>query len=112
MRKQIIITSALILLASTIAFPVTSLAKEKVVFSGGPAGGTFQVVANAMQVFKPMKASKDFRVRAQSSAGSVENLRKVNSGKAQMGVVYSGHVYLGRNGRMKNDPNKYEDVMA
>jgi TRAP transporter TAXI family solute receptor len=59
-----------------------------------------------------MKASKDFRVRAQSSAGSVENLRKVNSGKAQMGVVYSGHVYLGRNGKMKNDPNKYEDVMA
>ncbi|MEW7978388.1 MAG: TAXI family TRAP transporter solute-binding subunit [Candidatus Sedimenticola endophacoides] len=31
---------------------------------------------------------------------------------AQMGVVYSGHVYLGRNGLMKNDTNKYEDVMA
>jgi TRAP transporter TAXI family solute receptor len=42
----------------------------------------------------------------------VENLRKVNSGKAQMGVVYSGHVFLGRNGQMKNDPKKYEDVMA
>jgi len=112
MKKLSIISSVLILLASTIAFPVVSGAKERVVFSGGPAGGTFQVVANAMQVFKPMKASKDFRVRAQSSAGSVENLRKVNSGKAQMGVVYSGHVYLGRNGKMKNDPNKYEDVMA
>ena len=112
MKKQTIFASALVLLASAIAFPVTSLAKEKIVFSGGPAGGTFQVVANAMQVFKPMKASKDFRVRAQSSAGSVENLRKVNSGKAQMGVVYSGHVYLGRNGKMKNDPDKYEDVMA
>ncbi len=92
--------------------PGTALAKERVVFSGGPAGGTFQVVANAMQVYKPMKASKDFKVRAQSSAGSVENLRKVNSGKAQMGVVYSGHVFLGRNGKMKNDPKKYEDVMA
>jgi hypothetical protein len=65
-----------------------------------------------MQVYKPIKESPDFKVRAQSSAGSVENLRKVNSGKAQMGVVYSGHVYLGRNGRMKNDPSKYEDVMA
>jgi len=92
--------------------PGTALAKERVVFSGGPAGGTFQVVANAMQVYKPMKASADFKVRAQSSAGSVENLRKVNSGKAQMGVVYSGHVFLGRNGKMKNDPKKYEDVMA
>jgi len=27
-------------------------------------------------------------------------------------VVYSGHVYLGREGLLKNDTNKYEDVMA
>ena len=29
-----------------------------------------------------------------------------------MSVVYSGHVWLGRNGQMKNDPKKYENVMA
>lgn len=101
-----------VLLTVVLMAPLTAMAKERIVFSGGPAGGTFQVVANAMQVYKPIKASPDFKVRAQSSAGSVENLRKVNSGKAQMGVVYSGHVYLGRNGQMKNDPKKYEDVMA
>ena len=101
-----------VLLTVVLMTPLTAMAKERIVFSGGPAGGTFQVVANAMQVYKPIKASPDFKVRAQSSAGSVENLRKVNSGKAQMGVVYSGHVYLGRNGQMKNDPKKYEDVMA
>ncbi|MCP4379431.1 MAG: TAXI family TRAP transporter solute-binding subunit, partial [bacterium] len=64
------------------------------------------------QVYKPVKAMKDFSVRAQSSAGSVENLRKVDAGRSQFGVVYSGHVYLGRNGRMKNDTKKYENVMA
>ncbi len=112
MSKQSVLASATAFLIAAMALPSGVAAKERIVFSGGPAGGTFQVVANAMQVYKPMKASKDFRVRAQSSAGSVENLRKVNSGKAQMGVVYSGHVFLGRNGRMKNDPNKYEDVMA
>jgi len=110
-RKTVISGVKAVLLAALIV-PGTTLAKERVVFSGGPAGGTFQVVANAMQVYKPIKKSTDFKVRAQSSAGSVENLRKVNSGKAQMGVVYSGHVYLGRNGQMKNDPKKYEDVMA
>ena len=110
--QPILFACAVSLTAAVLTMPGAAQAKEKVVFSGGPAGGTFQVVANAMQVFKPLKASPDFRVRAQSSAGSVENLRKVNSGKAQMGVVYSGHVFLGRNGRMKNDPNKYEDVMA
>jgi len=110
-RRSILVAGSALLAASMLA-PVAATAKERVVFSGGPAGGTFQVVANAMQVYKPMKQSPDFKVRAQSSAGSVENLRKVNSGKAQMGVVYSGHVYLGRNGQMKNDPKKYEDVMA
>ncbi|MCG8564937.1 MAG: TAXI family TRAP transporter solute-binding subunit [Desulfobacterales bacterium] len=86
--------------------------KERIVFGGGPAGGTFQVVANAVQVYKPMKAVKEFKVQAQSSGGSTENLRKTNAGRQQMSVVYSGHVYQGRNGMMKNDPKKYEDVLA
>ncbi|MES9949169.1 MAG: TAXI family TRAP transporter solute-binding subunit [Candidatus Thiodiazotropha sp.] len=110
--RRSVLAAGTALLAAGMMLPVTASAKERVVFSGGPAGGTFQVVANAVQVYKPIKSSKDFRVKAQSSAGSVENLRKVNSGKAQMGVVYSGHVYLGRNGQMKNDTKKYEDVMA
>lgn len=101
---------AVALAAMMVAAPVA--AKENIVFSGGPAGGTFQVVANAIQVYGPVKKSDKYRVRAQSSAGSVENLRKVNSGKAHFAVVYSGHVYLGRNGKMKNDTRKYEDVMV
>jgi TRAP transporter TAXI family solute receptor len=85
---------------------------KRIVFGGGPAGGTFQVVANAIQTYKPVKEATGYTVKAQSSAGSVENLRKVNAGKHDFSVVYSGHVYLGRNGSMKNDPVKYEDVMA
>ena len=97
----------------TLAFAGSSFAKKnRLVFGGGPAGGTFQVVANAVQVYKPIKESTMYSIKAQSSAGSVENLRKVNAGRQDMGVVYSGHVWLGKNGKMKNDPNKYEDVMA
>ncbi len=96
----------------SLAFCQSSFAKERVVFGGGPAGGTFQVVANAVQVYKPMKAVKEFKVQAQSSGGSTENLRKTNAGRQQMSVVYSGHVYLGRNGMLKGDAKKYEDVMA
>jgi len=84
---------------------------KRIVFGGGPAGGTFQVVANSIQTYKPVKAL-GINVRAQSSAGSVENLRKVNKGRHDFSVVYSGHVYLGRNGRMKNDTKKYDKVMA
>ena len=111
-NKYVAIISLCAFLIITLTFSGTSLAKTRIIFGGGPAGGTFQVVANGIQVYKPVKEIKDFTVKAQTSAGSVENLRKTNAGKQQMGVVYSGHVWLGRNGKMKNDPNKYNDVLA
>ncbi len=94
------------------AFSQTAFAKERVVFGGGPAGGTFQVVANGIQVYKPIKAASGFKVQAQSSGGATENLRKTNSGRQQMSTTYSGIVYQGRNGLLKNDTKKYEDVLA
>ncbi len=107
-----LLVSGLAILVVSMLMTTHSLAAKRLVFSGGPAGGTFQVVANAVQVYGPVKKSKKYKVKAQSSAGSVENLRKVNKGRAHFGVVYSGHVYLGRNGQLKNDTNKYEDVLA
>ncbi|MBG7602140.1 MAG: TAXI family TRAP transporter solute-binding subunit [Gammaproteobacteria bacterium] len=113
MKKTALFTASLCMtLAMTLTPLDEAFAKDRIVFGGGPAGGTFQVVANAIQTYKPVKAIDEFKVKAQSSAGSVENLRKVNSGRSDFGVVYSGHVYLGRNGLMKNDTKKYDKVMA
>jgi TRAP transporter TAXI family solute receptor len=110
--KNKLFTILIAICVLTLAFSGSAFAKERIIFGGGPAGGTFQVVANGIQVFDPVKASENFSVKAQTSAGSVENLRKTNAGRQQMSVVYSGHVWLGRNGQMKNDPKKYEDVLA
>ena len=112
MKRKKLFIGICVVLTLALAFSGTALAKKRIVFGGGPAGGTFQVVANAIQVYGPVKALADYNVQAQSSAGSVENLRKVDAGRSQFGVVYSGHVWLGRNGKMKNDPKKYENVMA
>jgi TRAP transporter TAXI family solute receptor len=115
MKKNVvnIVIAGLAVFAMTLLFSTESLAiKKRIIFGGGPAGGTFQVVANGIQVYKPVKDIEDFSVKAQTSAGSVENLRKTNAGKQHMSVVYSGHVWLGREGKMKNDPQKYENVMA
>ncbi len=100
------------MLAITLIFSGNAQAKRIYAFGGGPAGGTFQFMAGGITTYAPVKEIKDFRVLAKASAGSVENLRKVNSGKYAMGVVYSGHVYQGLNGMMKNDSKKYENVMA
>ena len=112
LKRRSFLVGGLAVLTAALAVPFQAGAKERIVFGGGPAGGTFQVVANAVQVYGPVKDSEAYTVKAQSSAGSVENLRKVNAGKMDFGVVYSGHVYLGRNGMLKNDPSKYENVMA
>jgi len=113
MKKTLFTTIAVIAaLTLVLSFGAGALAKERVIFGGGPAGGTFQVVANAIQVYDPVKEMEDISVKAQTSAGSVENLRKTDAGKQQMSVVYSGHVWLGREGKMKNDTKKYENVLA
>ncbi len=112
LKRRSFLIGGLAVLTAALAVPLQAGAKERIVFGGGPAGGTFQVVANAVQVYGPVKDAETYTVKAQSSAGSVENLRKVNAGKMDFGVVYSGHVYLGRNGMLKNDPSKYENVMA
>ena len=111
-KKLNLIVVICAVLMITFAFSGESFAKKRIIFGGGPAGGTFQVVANGIQVYKPVKDVEDFTVKAQTSAGSVENLRKTNAGRQQMSVVYSGHVWLGRNGKMKNDTKKYENVLA
>ena len=95
-----------------LAFVSSAAARPIYKFGGGPAGGTFQFMAGGISTYGPVKEIKEYKVLAGASAGSVENMRSVNSGKYAMGVVYSGHVYMGRNGMMKNDTRKYEDVLA
>ena len=109
---KLLFTASFIITSLFFLFSQTVFAKIRIVFSGGPAGGTFQVVANAIQVYKPIKELKDYKIQAQSSGGSVENLRKTNSGKAHFAVVYSGHIWLGSNGKMKNDKKEYKDVLT
>ena len=103
-----------LVLALAVVFGMTfnAQAKKRYVFGGGPAGGTFQVVANAIQVFGPIKDNANFSIKAQSSGGSTENLRTVNAGRSQFGTVYAGEVFLGRTGKLTGDPNKYENVLT
>ena len=111
-KFSIIVISICAILMLTLAFSTDSFAKKRVIFGGGPSGGTFQVVANGIQVYKPVKAIEAFSVKAQTSGGSTENLRKTNAGRQQMSVVYAGEVFRGREGMLTGDKKKYENVLA
>ena len=107
MKRIIILALAIVVV---LGMSISAQAKKRYVFGGGPAGGTFQVVANGIQVFEPIKNSANFSIKAQSSAGSTENLRTVNKGRTAFGTVYAGEVFLGSKGKLAGDTNKYENV--
>jgi len=91
--------------------PLTVVAKDRLAFSGGPEGGTFQYFSNGIAT-RLSKDLPDVEVSNMASAGSLENLRRVNSGDADFGIVYSGDTYLGRNGRLTGDTKQYKNVHA
>lgn len=104
---RVIAVMALAMLVSL--FPAHAV--ERLAFSGGPEGGTFQYFSNGI-ANRLSKNIADVEVSNMASAGSLENLRRVNSGDADFGIVYSGDTYLGRNGKLTQDTNKYANVQA
>jgi len=89
----------------------SAVGTDRLSFSGGPEGGTFQYFSNGIAI-RLSKNIPDVEVSNTASAGSLENLRRVNSGEADFGIVYSGDTYLGRVGRLTNDTREYKNVYA
>ncbi|EGV17409.1 TAXI family TRAP transporter solute-binding subunit [Thiocapsa marina] len=91
--------------------PIAQAAVERLAFSGGPDGGTFQFFSNGIATLLSRNI-EGVDVSNMASAGSVENLRRVNSRDADFGIVYSGDLYLGMKGELTNDTSKYRNVRA
>ncbi len=111
MTRRWLLTVGILFAGILLALPTAGLAKDRLAFSGGPEGGTFQYFSNGIAI-RLTKNISGLEVSNMASAGSLENLRRVNSGEADFGIVYSGDTYLGRNGRLTKDDNKYENVHA
>ena len=110
--KRIFALAGCLACAALMALPAGALAaKTRLAFSGGPDGGTFQYFSNAISS-RLSKQLPDVEVSNMASAGSVENLRRVNSGDADFGVVYAGDLFLGTTGQLTNDPRKYTNVLS
>lgn len=104
--KTLVAIAALMLALTPVTF-----AKDFLKFSGGPSGGTYQYFSNGMAIYLS-KHIPNLKVSNQASRGSVENIRKVNTKRADFGIAYSGDLYLARNARLAGDKNKYMNVRA
>ncbi|GAB4566053.1 MAG: TAXI family TRAP transporter solute-binding subunit [Geothermobacteraceae bacterium] len=102
----------LLLPALLCPLPVQGEGPARLAFSGGPEGGTFNYFANGIATRLNRRMPDEFRVELKTSAGSVENIRRVDAGEADFAIVYSGDIWLARRGALTGDPKAYRNVLA
>ncbi|MDT8448473.1 MAG: TAXI family TRAP transporter solute-binding subunit [bacterium] len=103
--------STTLALLAGLLMATTAQAADFLKFTGGPSGGTFQYFSSGMSGYLS-KETKGLKVSNQASRGSVENIRKIDSGRADYGIAYSGDLYLARNGKLSGDDKKYLNARA
>lgn len=82
---------------------------QRLSFVGGPAGGTFEQVAKTA-VAHINDHQSEAALNYSLTGGSVENLRRINKGQADLGIVYAADLFLGRQGRLPFDDRTYDKV--
>lgn len=85
--------------------------RERVIFEGGPEGGTFYIFAGGMaKLFED--AIPGTRITVQRSGGSVYNLLRVESGSSGMAIVYANDALAGARGELPNYPRPLFSVLG
>jgi hypothetical protein len=108
MRKVLF---AALIVALILTFSVgTVMARKFMSVGGGPEGGTFKVFAQAMYSWVKEASNGALDITPEATGGSAENLRRLNSGKVDFGIVYAGDIYLGSKGRLPGDKKEYTKV--
>jgi hypothetical protein len=92
---------ALAAAAALVAAPAVATAqkKQRLAFGGGPTGGTFQYFSNAIAIMLS-KSLPNVEVSSEGTGGSAENLKRLDSGEVDFGIVYSGDLWLGSRGEL------------
>ncbi len=70
---------------------------ERVTMLGGPPGGVFGIFATGLGTYLS-RAVSGVDVSVAATGGSVENVRRVNAGEAEMGIAFASDLHEGFNG--------------
>lgn len=84
---------------------------ERVTMVGGPPAGVFGIFATGIGTYLS-KNVPNLDVSVAATAGSVENMRRVNAGEAEIGISFAGDVHDGFNGMGKFQGNATTNVRA
>jgi len=109
MNKRWIPWLALGAALALVAAPVALAATKRLAFGGGPTGGTFNYFANGIAILLS-KNIPDLEVSSEGTGGSAENLKRLDAGDVDFGIVYSVDIFLGSKGQLPQDAKKYTKV--
>jgi len=112
-RQRLKILNALVLQTTFVIFFLAGCFSDQLVLKmgGGPKGGTFENVARRI-AFVLNESMPTLRIRDLPSGGSLANLENVNEGTFDMGLVFAGDAYLGRQGLLGKDIPEQKNVLA
>ena len=86
MNKRVGCLIVVLITVVMICGPVADAAKKRLAFGGGPTGGTFQYFANGIAILLS-KNIPNLEVSSEGTGGSAENLKRLNAGDIDFGIV-------------------------
>ncbi len=78
---------------------------------GGFVGGTFNVFASGMGDYLTQNFP-DLNITVEGSAGSAENIRRIQDGDMEMGIAFAGDAYLAYTGQEEFADQNYDGIRA
>jgi uncharacterized protein len=78
---------------------------------GGFVGGTFNVFASGMGDYLSQRFP-NLNITVEGSAGSAENIRRIQAGEMEMGIAFAGDAYLAYNGMEEFSDQSYDGIRA
>lgn len=102
-----------LLVAGLLALASSAFAQRQfVAIGGGSTGGTFNVFASAIGDIVG-RAIDGVNLTVEGSAGSAENIRRIQGGDLEMGIAFAGDAYLAYNGEaVFEEGGPYDKVRA
>ena len=99
-------------LCLTLTLGVAFAQRQFFSIGGGSTGGTFNTFASGMGDYLSQNI-EGLNLTVEGSAGSAENIRRIQQGNMDMGIAFAGDAFLGYNGEgVFADGGPYDEVRA
>lgn len=107
LHRLALTTSLLVLLAGGSVFGQ----RQFLSIGGGFVGGTFNVFASGVGDYLSQQFP-NLNITVEGSAGSAENIRRIQDGDMEMGIAFAGDAFLAYNGTEEFSDQSYDQIRA